>query len=167
MLKLLCFATAGWLSLMGTAHASDEGSGAAAANPSHGSDALVDKGEWRFEGCIPPGFEFGDITTDLILRPGVEYLDVQLSIALCSGECCQKGFRFHLFCKSEDGAFSELASPWYRNWATDGMITRTYEWAAPGLDRCERIDQMTVDWKCGWDGTLECLGEPSDPCAAS
>ncbi len=170
--KTFCLATMACLSMMGTAYAGDEGAGAANvsptpdASPAPAGDVVLDKGQLPVGGSIPDGFRFADDATFYRLSATVEHLEVPLSIDACDGFCCQKGFRFHLLCSVGGGQF-DLVSPWYRNWATTGTTLRTYEWYDPQLDQCPEIDSITIESKCGWEGTLTCVGEPDDPCQAA
>jgi hypothetical protein len=90
-----------------------------------------------------------------LLAEDVEHLDVQEDIPLCGGPLCRKAMRFHLTCMDAAGATKEIVSPFYRNYATEGMITRSYEFSAPGLSLCESIPDIKVEWRYGWQDTVD------------
>lgn len=75
-------------------------------------------------------------------------------IALCSSLTCRKKFQFVISCTGADAQPVELRSPWFRNYATMGKMTKTYTFAALPLAQCTDAPTVTFDVKLGWDGTM-------------
>ncbi len=167
MLKKAAIAAVACLSVVGTAYAdttpvpvpdvNDVGHVTAGACPDHGTPVPIgDLGGGSDITIGSVGFcHLTPAPSGQFLGKEVEHLDVQEDIPLCRGPLCRKEMRFHLRCEDTEGATQDIYSPYYKNYATDGMVTRRYEFADPKLATCASIPSISVEWKYGWQDGVD------------
>ncbi len=158
MLKKAAIFVVACLATAGTADASmnDVGHETAGACPEHGTVGPI--GDLGVGADITIGtIDFCRMTptTGHFLGEEVEHLDVQMDIGLCSGPLCRKEMRFHLTCQDADGYTKDIYSPYYKNYATQGMVTRRYEFADPALAKCQSVPTVAVEWQYGWQDAID------------
>jgi hypothetical protein len=158
MLKKASLAILACLAMTGTARASDDGVAPVDQVPSaDAGEALLGPAVLRVDRT------FGETRIDFAsfwrVADDAERLDVHMRIDPCEGEGCQKELRFRLMCETPSGYTQEIESPWYRNYATEGDTTRTFEFRDPRLVECAYIRTIDVEFRYGWSD--ESLGSPS------